>query len=291
MSDSFSLNCRRFATLDWTSLNGSQGLGICRLYAQIRITTDPTPEAETIGLVDISGLLRVSGKNEKNQHVGYIRRPGTNKPITTYAHGSEHSINFEMELENRRLDAIEEIRKGGDLEFAMNVSALAYCVAKKGSECVDAELKYPVNQSMWIKMLEQMGYRKTLMIEVPIQDKHIPPELAEAAKHLQQAQELMLYGKYRDAVGTCRDVVESLSTGLNDDQDRLPEEIEAWFEGQRTMSKEHRLRLVRRAVRVLTHPARHADKTASQIEWSSHDARAAIALVAALLQVAGGRNQ
>ena len=59
MSEQFSLNCRRFATVDWTSLNGSRGLGFYRLFAQIRITMDAVSNEEITKLFDrVPGYAR-----------------------------------------------------------------------------------------------------------------------------------------------------------------------------------------------------------------------------------------
>lgn len=108
----------------------------------------------------------------------------------------------------------------------------------------------------------------------------------EAAEHLKTAQTHLLKGHFRDAVGSCRDVMESLSTALSDDKYQPPETIKAWFKDMQTMGKEERLRLVRRALRVLTNPAKHADKVSASIEWGPEDARAVIVMAAILLQMA-----
>ena len=50
------------------------------------------------------------------------------------------------------------------------------------------------------------------------------------------------------------------------------------------MNKAERLRLLRRAAKVPTHPARHRDEVAAAIEWSRIDASSIVTITAALLQ-------
>jgi hypothetical protein len=56
------------------------------------------------------------------------------------------------------------------------------------------------------------------------------------------------------------------------------------FEQTRQMNKADRLRLLRRAAKVLIHPARHRDEVAAAIEWSRIDASSIVTITAALLQ-------
>ena len=130
-----------------------------------------------------------------------------------------------------------------------------------------ATIDHRVNQSAWIEILEQLDYQRTMLIEVPILNDGITdPRFSEARKHLQTAQTHLLGGHYRDAIGACRDVMEALTTVLNDEKDQLPEGISAWFDSTRLMGKKERVHLVRRAFKILTHPARHADQVATAID-------------------------
>ncbi len=98
----------------------------------------------------------------------------------------------------------------------------------------------------------------------------------------------MLRGKWREAVGCCRDVLESLQAAIGDRDTKDGTLDNLLLEGARTMSKEERLRLVRRALLTYCHPARHADPNAASIEWDRADAVAAITVVSALLGQYGG---
>jgi hypothetical protein len=87
----------------------------------------------------------------------------------------------------------------------------------------------------------------------------------------------MLRGEYREAVGQCRDVLESISRGLRDKDQQPTKPQQEW-------TKAERLQRVRSAMRLFTHPARHVDEVTATFEWSRIDAASTITMCAALLQ-------
>ncbi len=291
MSGSWSLSQTTFAELDWKMLQGRPGLGFYRLIAQVDLTTHGKQVGEEVAVTNIGGELWIRGKGNQEHFLGYLRRQGTEFPLTTYRHISKGNISLEIELDARRIEALEQIRLGGDLSFRMNLYGVASGGREKSSQEVQATLQYRANQSTWAEILEQMGYRQTMLLEIPVPGDEVSPQLQEAVKHLQTAQTHMLRGHFRDAVGACRDVVESLSITLSDEKDQLPEAIQSWFKDTRSMDKKERLRIVRRALKVLTHPARHADEVSASIEWGPTDARTVILMAAALLQIAAEEKQ
>lgn len=285
MSEHWLLNSFTLARLDWQTLQGSLGLGFHRLMARIDITTSGRPQDKAVVVTNIKGDLYVRGKANQEYFLGHMRRQGPETPLETHPNMSKADIMLETELDARHLEAIERIRVGEDLFFRMDLVGVAQSVSDKSSQAVQASLEYRANQSDWIEVLEQMGYRKTLLLEIPIPQGEVAPQLTKAAEHLQIAQTHLLGGHFRDAVGACRDVLEALSVALNDERGQSPQEIKSWFEGTRDMNKAERLRIVRRALKLLTHPARHADEIAASIEWGPTDARAIVIMAAALLQI------
>lgn len=283
----WSLNSTVFAELDWQRLHGQPGLGFYRLVAHIGVTFHGKPDGAEVTVTNIDGELLVRGKDNQEHYLGYLRRQGATYPFATYQHTATGSITLEIELDAGRIEAIERIRLGGDLFFKLTLYGSAYGGGDTHSRAVQDVLHFRANQSSWIEILDQMGYRQTMLLEIPVAGGEISPQLSEAAKHLQTAQAHLLRGHFRDAVGACRDVMELLSAALTDEEGQLPGTIKAWFDDTRSMGKGERLRIVRRALKVLAHPARHADQVATSIEWGPTDARAAIIMAAALLQLAG----
>jgi hypothetical protein len=151
-------------------------------------------------------------------------------------------------------------------------------------------LCYPANQSTWSKILEQIGYRKTLLLEIPLLPEEINPAFGNAIQHLQNAQTQMLQGHWRNTVSECRDVLESISVALADKNEQTPEVLKSWFSDTQNMNKDQRIRLMRRAFTVLTNASKHADNNAASIEWSPTDAKMALSMAASLLQMSSGKN-
>jgi len=133
-----------------------------------------------------------------------------------------------------------------------------------------------ISQSDWISVFAELEYARTLLLELPVADARIDPELAEAANFLSRAQQSMVRGEYREAVGLCRDLLAEVGKALL----RGPE---AEFTDLRAKDKSQRLSLVRRALKVFTHPARHRDDVSTRFEWSRRDAVFCVTCVSALL--------
>lgn len=281
----WSCNGTTFAKLNLKTLRGEPGLGFYRLIAQVEVTTHGKPAGEEVSVINIRGEMQVRGKDQRDRYLGNLRRLGTDSSIMTYQHIGDNNFQLEIEMDARRVEAIEEIRLGEDLLFTLTLYGLAYSEREKRSQPVNVTLQYRANQSAWIEILQQMGYRRTMLLEIPLLGDEVSPRFPEAAEHLKTAQTRLLCGHFRDAVGACRDVMESLSVVLSDENTQPPEIIKSWFENTRSMGKEERLRIVRRALKLLTHPARHADEVSASIEWRPMDARTVISLTAALLQI------
>jgi hypothetical protein len=129
-----------------------------------------------------------------------------------------------------------------------------------------------------------MGYQRTLLIEIPIPDPNQHPEFAVAVEALSQAQAHMGFAHDRDAVGSCRDALEAVTLAVGDN-DNLDADVQrVLFANSRSMSKAERLRVLRRALKLVTHPARHRDEVSVTIDWSRIDAITLITMTAAFLR-------
>ena len=290
MSDSWTIGPNVFADLELKSIHGSPGLGFYRLIIRVDYTMHSKPPEQKVTVTNIGGTMEVRGKDTSARFLGYLQREAPESPLVTYEQTNKRNFQVEIELDAKRIAAIEDIRLGGDLNFTLNIYGVARSASDGRSRTVTASLQYRANQSTWIEVLDQMKYRRTMLLEIPILDEKVSPRFPEAAEHLRTARTHLLSGHFRDSVGACRDVMESLSKALSDDKYQPDEEIKSWFKDMRSMGKEERLRLVRRAVTVLTHPARHADEVSASIEWSPMDARAVIVMAATLLQLAAGEK-
>jgi hypothetical protein len=71
------------------------------------------------------------------------------------------------------------------------------------------------------------------------------------------------------------------------DDDNIDPVAQALFANQRTMTKADRLRVLRKALKLVTHPARHRDQISVNIDWSRVDSQEMITMVAAFLSKMG----
>jgi hypothetical protein len=200
--------------------------------------------------------------------------------VQTLVPGASAIVSLEMELDRARLEAIEVRRAGGNLDLTLNLHAEVASPAG-ATRREFQQVTHHINQGVWVAILEQVGYQRTLLVEMPVPNAQADRRFRRAIDALSDAQRAASWGDYREAVGLCRDVMEAFGEAVGDDdaQTVLPE----LFNGQRQMDKAQRQQLLRRALKVFTHPARHRDSSALAFEWSRADAAAALTISAALL--------
>ena len=187
-----------------------------------------------------------------------------------------------LSLQPRMVQAIEELRNGGGLTFRLQGY---YRILDQGSETYLGHNNQEISilQGVWVPMLAQMGYQRTLLLELPIPDSNNQSGLGEATELLSRSQTLIAEGQYTEAVGLCRDVLEVVSRILNDTQNSsFRSEL---FQDIRSKNKSDRIQMLRYTLKVLTHPARHRDEVAVAIEWTRNDAASIVAITAAILQL------
>ena len=274
-------------TFGWATIarvNGTPGVGFFRLGVVIDIRTEPTgttPGAtDSPRLTELVGEVRIAGRS-----VGRFTpiQPGY-LPVDSYpARTNQQQVELVCELDRARVEALEVARGGGNLALDVWLSWRfgegRYSSNQEG---------FVVNQGIWVEVLAQMGYQQALLVEVPLPDPAAQPELAGAVQLLGEAQGHMLRGHDRDAVGVLRDVLDEVTRALGDDDESIDPELKrVLFDNSRNMTKAERLRVVRRALKLVTHPARHRDQVAVGIDWSRTDSAQMIAMVAAFVNELG----
>jgi hypothetical protein len=223
-------------------------------------------------------LVRRSEMSASPRVVGDLRmgRFGTIIPPTQLP--ARPSENPTTDLTRTGVEALEDLRVGGGLTFILQLYPLVI-VGGEPLALPFAELAVDINHASWATLLEQVGYRKTMLFELPLPATELRPELTAALEHLERAQHHYLRADYREAVGSCRDALEGLTHALGDEghlaslvAKDLPD-----------LPKGDRLSLVRRSLLRLSHLARHGDPLASSTSWTREDARAVLGMTAALL--------
>jgi hypothetical protein len=266
-----SFDSRRLARVAFKTVTGQRGIGFYRLNLTLEFTF-LAPKEDGVTLVALGGNLFV-----QSQPLGRLLPLG--EPVlravdnTLYPRDETLSV----ELTWAQVDALEAIRNGEGLNFELHLwgrvqSATGLHNAYASNEGIR------VRQSEWLEVLHQMGFQQTMLIEVPITRESGP-----VASHLAAAQKASAVGHYRDAVGSCRDVMEAQSTASGDGDD-TDSAVQALFANSRQMDKAARLKVLRRAFKLMTHPARHADEVAARFDWDREDAICAVSIASALLR-------
>ena len=258
---------------------GELALGFFRLNLYIDFVVEPadTPagQQDLPRLTELVAEVRIGGRSLGRftpLSPGYL-------PIQSYSsRANRQSVPLSCDLDRARVEAIEEIRGGGHLALDVSIQGRF----GDGSPYGGNE-PFVVNQGVWIDALAEMGYRRTLLIEVQVPDLHAQPELAKAIADLEQAQRHMTLGHDRDAVGSLRDALEQVTLAFGDD-DKVPADLDrVLFANSKSMNKAERLRVLRRALKLVTHPARHRDQVTAAIDWSRIDAAQMITMTAAFI--------
>jgi len=274
-----------FARWDVERVTGEKGLGFHRLLLDVRLH-GPGATAETT-LRGIGLRLSASGTGG----AGYLGRfEPLDRPFwyPVPLNGLDLAIQFEAVIDLRRIDAIEAVRNGGDLDLRLTLRGIVSRSDER--HLVHEEQPYHVNQGIWVRTLEQMGYGRTLLLEVPIPEAESAPSLSESVMHLEKAQQAMHRGDWREAIACCRDVLEALAARPGFAEPASSEEQQTPSD-RKKLPKDARFHAVWRALKQVTDLAKHADETALTTEWERRDARAVFAAVAGLVARFGSPNR
>lgn len=272
---SFTTNSKVFAEAEISGLQGEAGLGFHRLTVRLKINIHPKPQAEQVLLIDLGGELSVELPGGIRKSIGRLD-PRGGLPLQNREYVWSTEIRLDIEMEPRRIEALEEVRAGGGLGLSIYLNGMA--LDHNGYHQVSDNLSYRVNQGTWIEILGQLGFARIMLLEVPVPDDVINPALAKAVKHLQQAHGQMLSGHDREAVGCCRDAIEAIQVALGDST------ASAFPANKRDWDKHHRLRALRQTLIEVCHPARHADEVSARFEWNRDDSLSMISMVAGLIR-------
>lgn len=262
------------ATCRVSDLQGSPGLGFHRLSLQISMSLERAEEnQEPVKIIVCGAEVRANG----GKIIGDFTPRMSEGRLYQRPVSIQTAVSLQCDLERARVEAIEELRDGGNLDLAILLDVMV------GDEQQEPAVNHEVNQGVWVNVLAQMKYQKTLLLEIPIPDEHEQPELASAVGLLALAQKHLIDGRNRDAVGACRDVLDDIERALHDSGSTDPVLHQKLFEGSRSMDKAARLRVLRQALTLVTHPARHRDDVSVSINWERLDARCLIQMTAAFL--------
>jgi len=195
----------------------------------------------------------------------------------------EPRVIYSLVLDGRRLDAVEDLRQGKDLNlncwfyanrFSNDGRANPHPMAMQEHVKVDART--------WTETLSKLGYSDFIHIEIPIPRTADGDLLRAAAGLLEEGLAKQQQGEHADAVGRCRMVLDAIKqAGFGG---RPPEQILSYLQQDAgSLTVDERTALMRATFRTFCSPAAHG--RSDREEFTRDDATFALATTAALLRL------
>lgn len=274
-------NGKEFAEISIGEIRGNQGLGFHRLQIEFEFQIKEQPQGPQTTIIQLGGDLHLAPYSDVRAYLGRLAPCSYFHPISSNPQSSSRKERLEIELDPRRLESIEEKRDGGDIGIAVDLCGMYVIDNRHGAFQVQGEKRLP--QGAWTEILGQMGYMEYLLIEVPMPDKDISPEFAEAVNHLAAAKTALFNGHYKEAVSCCRLTLDAIRTAKGDKHLKNTDWIQC-IEKTKILDKPERIRLIRRALYDLSSAAHHDDEVCRKFDWDRKDAVAMISMMATLIK-------
>jgi hypothetical protein len=213
------------------------------------------------------------GANEE-AYVGYAI-PELTIPFKVYSNSADSRHLHTLILTASAMETIERIRAGQGITLKLKLQGDVW----KGHDAspLQETVECRISQSDWLRAIEQSGYGRALLFEVPLP---VSDDARAPARYLQQAKMHFVRGHYEEAVGVCRKALEAIK-GPSDDQAAAMK----LFKGgkDKDLRLDQRELIIRQAVMNYLHPAHHHDGNEDIIRYDRSSASMAMGLVASLL--------
>jgi len=274
---------RIVANIEVKRISGQAGLGFSILLFHFRAEFNAWPDSIVPAVSELSGVVKVARLAERSseQDLGFLRPFGRieglramkdfpNKPEFTMA----------LELDRYRMAALEGFRLGDGLVLKGDLTGQLAQGSK--ASAFSAPFQHSLTLSDWSQVLSQTGFGRTIVFEVPIPDVVRDEPLARAVGYLDLAKRAMDRGAWREAVGGCRDVFEALQPAVETCASTSAR-VTGATDREEFKTKPQRFGEVCRALKKLTHAARHVDDIAESFQWERADAVFLLAATSALV--------
>lgn len=259
-------------------IRGGTALGFHRLFFDVQFDMYDIAWGEGVTLTNVSGDVAVGAV-----HLGRLQSQSV---LSLLSPRLSSNMQVELEMTRARLELLEELRLGGGLEFTIWLRGCLSSISRESPRSnhlphqgINEQLHHQVNQSTWLHVLEDLQYQRTMVLEIPLLTE-VDGSQAAWVQHLRHAHQAMTQGRWREAVGKCRDVLESFEAATRATDAERPELPKA----RRTWSKSQRYWNLQHAVMTLTHAARHADQLTQAIDWEREDAQAMLLMTASIVR-------
>jgi hypothetical protein len=201
------LNSRIIADARLAGIHGGKLAGGYALRISVEFDVRNWDEGEPPDVV--MGPARVDLQGKGGLLLG-LAFPETIQPFTVSKYACKRSVHFDLLLSQPAMETVERHRDGQGV--SLNVKLHAEVRRAGQTQVAHDDVRGDFNVAHWIAALEQAGYGRSLLFEVPIPSEH--QALGSVLEMLEAARRLLAQGHYPDAVAKCRVVIEGLTTEL-----------------------------------------------------------------------------
>lgn len=204
--------------------------------------------------------------------------------ITQYANRTE--VVFDVALSPGAMQEIETARNGAGLDLNLRINGVITC--GPDSARADDLIHICINQSDWLRVLDECGFGKTLLFEIPL-NIEVVSDAELVATEFESARRHLNLGHYQEVVAACRRAIERLNQCLGHDG-TLATARSVKGDGKRSLTIFERELLIRGTAMDFASLAHHADHVQAR-PFDRLDATMMLGLTAALANTALGRAQ
>ncbi|WP_327313338.1 hypothetical protein [Streptomyces sp. NBC_01235] len=266
------------ARLELKAVHGTSGLGVMQL--RFHFEASCRNEAAAQRPMWFEGKVHAVGLGRSSGYLG--RLAVESSPVTLHSLAATTTFVLVADLDHRQLQIIEEHRTGA-VKFRLEVTGTAMTDGNLERIGVGG-IEYEINQSNWAAILEQMQYRRLLLIELDAPDANRPVEFAAALDYYRDAEKQYIKQEWRLTVEALRQTLAAL-VGKKADEE---EEVAGVQAAANTLRKESRktnqgypprAEQVRRALKFMCGLGAHPEVA----ETTKADAYSALLMVGGLL--------
>ncbi|MFI1481829.1 hypothetical protein [Streptomyces sp. NPDC020747] len=199
--------------LDPKKVQGSSGLGVMQL--RFHVEASCRDEAAAQKPLWFEGGLFAEGLGTSS---GYVRRLVVeDSPVTLHSLAATTNFVLVADIDHRQLQVIEEHRTGG-IKFRLQLTGTTMNDGNLERIGV-GNVEYELTQSDWAAVLEQMQYRRLLLIELDAPDANRSAEFAVALDYYRDAEKQYVKHEWRLTVEALRQTLAALVGKKADDED------------------------------------------------------------------------
>ncbi|MET7782611.1 hypothetical protein ABZU94_19260 [Streptomyces mirabilis] len=192
------------ARLELKTVHGTSGLGVMQLRFQFEASCRHDASAQRP--IWFEGKAYAVGLGTSSGYLG--RLTVESSPVTLHSLAATTTFVLVADLNHQQLQIIEEHRTG-EIKFNLEVTGTAMTDGNLERIGVGS-IEYEVSQSTWVAILEQMQYRRLLLIEIDAPDATRSAEFVAALDYYRDAEKQYIKQEWRLTVEALRQTLAAL---------------------------------------------------------------------------------